>query len=187
MTATNGSYADIVERHYFGFWNILGSRAELPKSAGLPLDFRVVEIRLASDAERWVYATCGMARKGEKNPIELYLISPKKSSALVEFLCAVADYNFTAHRLGLGHTVNFGKPWLEDSLCDYGLVSLPYVDGPELEALRLPEGKSIRIIWLLPITKAEIEFKKLNGIEGLERAFDEAQIDYTDIHRASVY
>lgn len=67
--------------------------------------------------------------------IELHIKSPVQSTSLVELLTVVAHYHCTATSLGVGHTVNFGRSWLPDSLCSYGLVSLPYLDGSPLEEL----------------------------------------------------
>jgi hypothetical protein len=48
---------------------------------------------------------------------------------------AIAHFHRTGSALGLGHTVNFGRPWLPTSSCTHGLGSLPYLDGPDLEWL----------------------------------------------------
>lgn len=62
--------------------------------------------------------------------------------------------------LGVGHTVNFGQPWLDASSCVHGLISLPYLDGPTLENPELPDGRVIKFDWLVPITPAEVQYKK---------------------------
>jgi len=87
--------------------------------------------------------------------------------------------------LDLGHTVNFGRPWLNDSLCEYGLISLPYLDGPSLENLK-KGNMTIRCLWLIPITKSEVEFKKQYGLDLLEEQFEKTQFNYLDINRRSV-
>ena len=46
------------------------------------------------------------------------------------------------------------------------LVSLPYPFGPELEVCQLPDGE-LHVLWLLPITLAEREFKVREGLEAL--------------------
>jgi hypothetical protein len=40
-------------------------------------------------------------------------------------------------------------------------------------------------VWLLPITKAEREFKVANGLEALESLFEERKLRYWDPHRPS--
>ena len=61
-------------------------------------------------------------------------------------------------RLDHGHTVPIGEPWLPGSACDHLLVSLPYPFGPELEMCRW-DGGHARLLWLLPITEAERDFR----------------------------
>jgi hypothetical protein len=81
----------------------------------------------------WTYATSGMSRPGDATPLELHLFSPERSEQLVELLMAIAHYHRTGSTLGLGASVNFGRPWLSGSDCSFGLISLPYLDGPALE------------------------------------------------------
>lgn len=95
------------------------------------------------------------------------------------------QYHVTGASLGLGHTVSFGRPWLPGSLCDHGLLSLPYLDGPDLEHLHAG-GVHARCLWLIPITCQERDFKKEHGLEALEREFDRPGFDYLDPGRQSV-
>jgi len=43
-----------------------------------------------------------------------------------------------------------------------------------------------RILWLLPITETERDFKAQHGLEALEQRFDDASRQYSDPQRASV-
>jgi suppressor of fused protein SUFU len=70
------------------------------------------------------------------------------------------------------------------SSCDHLLVSLPYPFGPELEVVA-NAAKKTRILWLLPITKAERDYKIAYGLESLERLFDSNAIHYWAAGRAS--
>jgi len=120
-------------------------------------------------------------------PIELHLFSPTQSHQHIELLTTIAHYHRTGHPLNLHHTVNFGRPWLPGSLCDHGLISLPYLDGPRLELLQLSDSKHpIRCLWLLPITQSERDFKVELGTEALEQKFQSANFNYADPHRPSV-
>jgi hypothetical protein len=132
------------------------------------------------------YATIGMSDENDAEPLELHLLSPKTTDEVVELLTVVAHYHRTGAKLGLGHTVNFGRPWIRGSRCEYGLVSLPYLDGPAVEWCELSSAKSIRCLWLIPITAAEVAFKKTHGLEALEQEFDRASLDYANVSRASV-
>ena len=71
------------------------------------------------------------------------------------------------------------------SSCDHMLVSLPYPFGPDLQACHVGD-LHVEVLWLLPITQAEREFKAASGQEALEQRFDEAALRYWDIRRASV-
>jgi hypothetical protein len=57
--------------------------------------------------------------------------------------------------------------------------------GPDIEVCCLRD-EHVQILWLLPITSAEADFKKTNGIDALEEKFDEAAIEYWRIDRESV-
>jgi hypothetical protein len=126
-----------------------------------------------------------MSSIADEQPLELHMFSPREVPAHTELLTAVAHYHRTGARLGLGHTVNFGRAWLPGSQCDHGLISLPYLDGPRLEELMV-DGKLIRCLWLIPVTTAEVEFKKHHGLEALEARFETEQFSYIDPLRRSV-
>ena len=68
----------------------------------------------------WTYATCGMSLPNDPEPLELHLFAPERNDEIVELLAALAHYHGTACFLGLGDTVNFGRPWMPGSACNYG-------------------------------------------------------------------
>ena len=113
------------------------------------------------------------------------MFSPLESAEIVELLFMTAHYHRTGSHLGLGHTVNFGKPWLDASICDHGLISLPYLDGPKLENLKVGFVQ-VKFLWLIPVTKEEVSFKKKHGLDALEEQFDLAKLDYASPNRQSV-
>ena len=133
----------------------------------------------------WTYATCCMSQPLESDNLELHLFSPYETDAHLELLATVAHYHRTGARLGVRHTVNFGRPWLPGSHCDRGLISLPYLDGPNLEN-SLIGGDHVRFLWLLPVTGGEVEFAKTHGLDALERRFESAPLNYLDPKRESV-
>jgi len=102
---------------------------------------------------------------------------------IAEILTAVAHYHRTGSPLGIGHSVNFGRPWISRSACTHGLLSLPYLDGPTLEWLAEP---SVRFLWLIPITPGEVLFKKEHGLEALEERFESERFNFLDPLRPSV-
>ena len=87
--------------------------------------------------------------------------------------------------MDVGHTVPIGEPWLEDSLCDHFLVSVPYPYGPDVEMCRW-DGGHARLLWLLPITEAERDFRSEHGLEALEARLDRAAINFADPLRGSI-
>ena len=48
------------------------------------------------------------------------------------------------------------------------------------------DSKVIRFLWLIPITKDEVQYKKENGIEFLENLFEASSFNYLDPFRRSV-
>ena len=181
-------HSDKIVAHYKANWGKEGGKLRFPRGPiqDLPTDFCVLKFAPSESRKMWTYATCCMSQPDDSERLELHMFSPYESDDVVEALTAVAHYHRTGHKLGLGHTVNFGRPWISDSQCDRGFVSLPYLDGPKLEKL-MSDGRLVAsFYWLIPITKSEIEYKKAHGVESLENRFDEAGFNYLDPNRASV-
>jgi hypothetical protein len=173
--------------HYSTHWQTqpVSLRSSRPAVRQIAATFQVLEFAPSAHRAMWTYATCGMSSWRVEQPLELHLFSATQEDELVDLLTTVADYHQTGHALGLGHTVNFGVPWQADSRCSYGLVSLPYLDGPALQELHVGE-RQVSCYWLVPITKAERDFKRDFGLEALEELFDQAPLDYLAPLRASV-
>lgn len=176
-----------IENHYREIWGINAEVCEF--SAGpiheLPHGFSVLRFPPHDGRKMWTYATCCMSLPDDNKPIELHIFSPRESDEIVELLVATAHYHRTSTKLDVGHSVNFGKAWVGQSQCEYGLISLPYLDGPKLELLQLG-SRSINFYWLIPVSKSEVEFKKKNGLEALEVEFDRSQFDYVNPIREAV-
>ena len=177
--------SDLLE-HYERRW---GSGEQMALVAGpiheLPHDFVVRVFAPSASWEHWTYATIGMSQDWDDDAIELHMYAPSRDMTNVELLYATAHYHRTGARLGLHHTVNFGRPWYPESRCTHGFISLPYFGGPTLE--RCVSGdRTIRCLWLLPITAAEKEFAVAYGVEALESRLEAAQLDYGDPARPSV-
>jgi hypothetical protein len=116
--------------------------------------------------------------------LEFFVAAPSEDLRHVELVTMVAWYHKTK-ALGWGHTIPIGHPWLPGSLCDHLLVSKPYPFGPDFEVFN-DNGGHVHVLWLLPITSAEREFKVANDLEALEQLFDNAAIEYWIAHRKSV-
>jgi hypothetical protein len=176
----------LVVEHYHAVWG--SSEAYVLRSGPfheLPHHFCVLEFPPEEKRSNWIYATCGMSLQPDSPKLELHLTSSIRAKELVELLTITAHYHLTGDYLGLGHTVNFGRPWLPGSQCDYGLVSLPYIYGPRLEWLETAASR-IRFLWLIPITLAERSFKMSQGLEALEKEFEKKRFNYLDPRRRSV-
>jgi hypothetical protein len=183
------AYEQELKRHYAGFWGPGGGIYEWTGARSKPC--RVFEFPATEKTICWIYATCGMtpasagADGGAAESLELFLLSPSQVDAHVELLSAIADYHQTGASLGLGHTVNFGRPWMERSRCSCGLISLPYTLGPKLERA-VVAGRNVRVLWLLPITPEERAYKVKAGLEALEDVFEKREIRYADPMRESL-
>ena len=180
-------YLESIINHYKENWGDRGKFQAWDKGPReeLAVEFSVLEFPPRADRDMWTYATACMSHPDDKSPIELHLFSPQENHAHVELLTAIAHYHANEVRLDLEHSVNFGRPWLLGSQCDHGVISLPYLDGPDFEILEF-DDKTVRFLWLIPVTTDEVEYKKKNGFESLEEEFDKHQIDYLNPSRISV-
>ena len=183
---SEAAYARRIEDHYAMSWSspIAAIRWDEGPAHELPADFRV--LLMMPSSERAAYGTICMSQPGDADALELHLFCRPQETELThapEILTTVAHYHRNGSTLGLGHSVNFGKPWVPGSSCTHGLLSLPYLDGPTLEWLESPR---VRFLWLIPVTPAEVAFKKEHGLEALEQRFEEEQFNYLDPFRRSV-
>jgi len=152
----------------------------------LDIDFKVAEFPPGGKHDFWVYSTAGMSIGNDiENNIELHIFSIKQDRNLIRVLASAASYHRNNDSLGLNHTINIGEPWQDDSLCDHGFISLPYLDGEELEIYENQNGH-IHNLWFIPITKAEKDYKIEYGCEALEELFEEKGLDYINTHRESL-
>jgi len=181
----NITYTSSLKQHYEGYFGTLGKRLDLGVDPHKKLhpDFYILEFGLNHKHDFWVYCTVGMALgMDEENLIELFIFSPKKDESLVELLTVVVSYHQNDTPLNLHHTFNIGRAWLDNSKCEYGFISLPYLDGPELEIFNYKEDY-IHCYWVIPITESEREFKMENGCDALENLFENKGIGYLDPDR----
>lgn len=134
----------------------------------------------------WSYVSLGAhALNGDGDRgLEFVVQSDAPDQGLVELLAMAAYYSSTA-TFGVGHTVPIGWPWRPGSTCDQLLLSLPYPLGPELEVAPLG-ACDVQVLWLLPITRSEAEYRHHHDLEALESRFDAAAIEYWRIDREPV-
>jgi hypothetical protein len=184
---STSNYIRQMRKHYEDCWNSSSTVLHWDKGPTheLPANFSVLCFKPRPSRKMWTYATCGMSLSTDPEPLELHLFAPEESNQLVELLTAITHYHRNASFVGLGHTVNFGRPWMPGSACDHGLISLPYLDGPQLEWLDTGKTRG-QFLWLIPITQAEVEYKKRFGLEALEQKLEAASFDYMNPSRPSV-
>ncbi len=148
----------------------------------LGADFGIVRFEPTESRKMWTFATHGMTAPSGAPGLELHIVTRIASDALVELLTVTAHFHRTGRALDLYHTVNFGRPWSPGSKCDHGFITLPLLDGPALEICDDPPK---RCLWLVPVTAAEVAYKKIHGAGALEDAFEAGAVDYLDPARAS--
>ncbi len=168
------NWGQVLEEHSWG----RGPRSDLPD------EFRILVFRRTPTVD--AYCTQCMSLPSDAERLELHILtraSKTVNADVVEILTAIAHYHRSGHHLGLNHTVNFGRPLVRGGSCHYGLLSLPYLDGPELEWL---DTLMVRFLWVVPITSAELQFKKVEGVEALEEVFEERGLDYLNFCRLSL-
>ena len=175
-----------IKEHYRAHWHDFSEHNlnKGPIQEVLP-EFCVLRFQPHEKRNSWIYASCGMSGYDCEQGLELFILAPTENDFLIELITAVAHYYASGNNLGYGHTVNFGCPWYEGSLCDHGLISLPYLDGPSLEWLETKERR-IRFLWIVPITKDEVEYIQAEGLDSLENLFEENDFNYIDPLRKSL-
>jgi hypothetical protein len=148
--------------------------------------FRVLRIKPADKSDVWTYASVGSwaATEDQGHGLEFIIAMPVQDPRAVELLAMTAYYH-RGGRLGLGHTLPIGEPWLPGSRCDRLLLCLPYPWGPDLQTCHVGD-RHVDFLWLLPITKEECDFKVANGLEALESLFEDRELRYWDARRRSV-
>jgi len=157
-----------IHEHYLKHWhNFVGAiKFERGPIEDLPDEFRVLRFAPSADRRMWTYATQCMSQPDDDSRLEVHLFAADEHKDLIELLAVAAHYHRTCARLDLGHTVNFGRPWLPDSACDHGLISRPYLDGPGLEWLTVG-GSKTRFQWLIPVTKREVNICPRTQLRGI--------------------
>lgn len=158
-----------------------------PIAASLP-GFNVLRVGPAVKGQPWVYVSNGACKieSSDRERCEFFITSPEESPSHIETLAMMANIHADPrYRVHLGKVIDIGRPWVDGSEMQHLLVSLPFPYGPKFEYF-LADGRTVRILWLLPISKDEAALALRAGVDALERRFDEVAIDYLDIHRSSV-
>jgi hypothetical protein len=178
-------YTDKLKQHYEDYFGICGQKHSLQNGGTEKSfsDFYVLEFKPNKIHEFWTYCSVGMSLEREDyNLIELFIFSPRQDLGQVELITVCADYHQNGLPLNLNHTINIGRPWIDNSECEYGFISLPYLDGSALELFEF-KGRIFKCYWLIPITKKERNYKITHGSEALEQLFEETNFQYLNPQR----
>jgi hypothetical protein len=174
------AYVKWLQRHYEDHFDIEGNRM-LPGPGTnylLHRDFYVLEIPPNNRHNMFAYCTVGMsADRLDENLTELFVYSPVANPALVDLMAHCAHYHRNRLPVRTHNTIGIGRPWLENSKCDHGFISIPWLDGRRLELFDF-DGYAIRVNWFIPITKDERNYRLKYGCEALEQLFEQKKIDY---------
>lgn len=173
-------------RRYFGARQVAAFTWDAGPILSVNEHFRVLRIAPTKSDALWHYVSTGgwAATADQDHGMELILSTATETPRAVELL-AMNAYFHHGGRLGLGHTVPIGEPWLPGSSCDHLLISQPYPFGPSLGQCHVGD-RHVDFLWLLPITEQERDFKVEHGQEELERRFDAACLRYWEVERGSV-
>jgi len=182
------NYTDELQRHYESFYGVGGTKLTWGKGPTHKLhpEFFVLEVGPSKRHQMWTYATIGMSLdRDDDNLIELIAYSKEKDQSRVELLTLNASFHRNSAPLNLHHTVVVGQLTDSYTTCDHGFISLPYIEGEELEIMTFND-RVIHCYWFIPITEKEKDFKTEFGCDALEHLFEKKQFDYLDKTRKSL-
>ena len=136
----------------------------------------------------WLYVTAGASAEAMDDGygLEFLLCAPAAEPLAATLVAMVANLHADPrYPMSLGQVLEIGHPWLPGASADHLIVALPSIFEAELEWLSGRE-RTIRFIWLVPITRRESEFAKQRGLDALQSRFGAAQVDVTQLARDSV-
>ncbi|MHC4884757.1 MAG: suppressor of fused domain protein [Planctomycetota bacterium] len=146
----------------------------------------------------WTLITGGMSNErmhipeesfgeiGSRAEICMYVKEPK--GWMFSVLKGLAEMPFDDKTfLHWWHTVPNGMPMTaEKSLLTNYLFLLPYFEQETFDTLEINEDR-VDLLWMVPITDAELEYKVANGAEALEKVFEEKGMDLPVIEQRESY
>ncbi|HET9161490.1 MAG TPA: suppressor of fused domain protein [Caulobacteraceae bacterium] len=176
---SGAAWEQLVAQHYALVWGRTGGPQPFAgaRALDLPAQFTVLAYAPSNIRPYWTYATCGMSQAFDERAVELFVFAPYSAPEVVELLYATAHYHRAGANLSPGDAVNFGRPWMGASACTFGLVSLPYLEGPQMETAHLA-GRQVKVYWLVPVTASEVAFRKTHGLAALEAQFDRVRLQF---------
>lgn len=135
----------------------------------------------------WLYVSAGASAEPMDDGfgIEFLLCAPAAEPLAAKLVAMVAQLHADPrYPMSLGQVIEIGHPWLPGASADHLIVALPGIFDPELEWVSDRE-RTIRFIWLVPITRREAEFARQRGLDALQSRLGAAQADVTRLVRDS--
>jgi hypothetical protein len=144
-------------------------------------------LRVAAPGGFVVYLSAGASAEpmDEGYGLEFFVIAREPDDAAGRLVAMVAQlHGDPRYPLSLGQVLEIGHPWLADASCDHLLVCLPGPFGDEFEWLSTRE-RTVRFVWLLPITRSEAELARTRGPGPLQEKLGVSGVDVAARQRAS--
>ena len=145
-------------------------------------------VRAGVEGGPWVYVSAGASKEAmeEGYGLEFFLVTREDQPEALKLVAMVAHLHADPrYPMSLGQVLEIGHPWLPGASCDHLLVCLPGPFGEEFEWYSSPE-RTIRFVWLMPITRDEAAFAREQGFPQLQERLGAAQVDVTAPQRDSV-
>lgn len=187
--AAEAEVADAIRSHFASVWPMHRMNRipvdQPPIARFLPSGLEILVLEPPDDSEElWVYCTVGAWVRTGADDVrsEFYLVSQGRNDRCVDIVIMLAGFHANPkYGVQYGSIVDIGAPWAPNSQADHLYISLPYSLGPANEWCCAP-GSHIRILWLIPLMKAEAEFARTKGAEALESLLEResAQVYVSD-------
>lgn len=172
---------DSVRDYWYKLWGLATEAWFFNFDRRLPAPpFRVLEFNPKPGV--WCYATAGMSNRPMSDPNgprrgELFAVGHEPSIEIVYRLANLATFPFAeSSYLDWGHTITDDRG------------EILFVDVPEFEGERidLGEGETARVMRILPLRAAELEYKREKGTDALRVRLHSSGTDLLDWDRESV-
>ena len=135
----------------------------------------------------WLYVSSGASAEPMEDGygLEFALCAPSADPHAAKLVAMVANLHADPrYPMSLGQVLEIGHPWLPGASADHLMVALPSTFGPEFEWLSDRE-RTVRFIWLVPITAREADFARKRGLDALQERLGSAQLDVAARERES--
>ncbi|MCP4004952.1 MAG: suppressor of fused domain protein [bacterium] len=152
------------------------------------VDLGVVRVAPPEAEMPWIYISAGAATEPMEDGygIEFFMLAEHEDSLVTKLVAMVAHLHADPrYPISLGQVLEIGQPWLPGASADHLLVCLADALGPEFEWCSDPE-RTIRFVWLVPITASEAVFARANNYIALQEKFGAKKIDLSKRVRESV-